>query len=166
MAMEFGMFHQFPVVPGGSETDAFEQAFAQVDAAMLVETLVLDRDDRLLDQRRDVLRGDDQAALAAHEPREHPVVVARVDEPVTGDRLLPRRVERGDLARDGDDEAERERGKAQHPEKGEEGEEADLPDPARALPRRALASSSQRQNRPIVAPGVGLDSFPSWASPS
>ncbi len=31
--MEFGMFHQFPVVPGRSETDAFEQAFAQVDAA-------------------------------------------------------------------------------------------------------------------------------------
>jgi len=25
--MEFGMFHQFPVVPGQSETDAFEQAF-------------------------------------------------------------------------------------------------------------------------------------------
>src|SRR5437879_7166924 len=32
-AMEFGMFHQFPVVPGGSETDAFAQAFEQVDAA-------------------------------------------------------------------------------------------------------------------------------------
>src|ERR1700720_125221 len=31
--MEFGMFHQFPVVPGGSETDAFAQAFDQVDAA-------------------------------------------------------------------------------------------------------------------------------------
>jgi alkanesulfonate monooxygenase SsuD/methylene tetrahydromethanopterin reductase-like flavin-dependent oxidoreductase (luciferase family) len=31
--MEFGMFHQFPVVPGQSETDAFEQAFDQVDAA-------------------------------------------------------------------------------------------------------------------------------------
>src|SRR5213595_164783 len=31
--MEFGMFHQFPVVPGQSETDAFEQAFEQVDAA-------------------------------------------------------------------------------------------------------------------------------------
>src|SRR6266849_11127695 len=31
--MEFGMFHQFPVVPGGSEGDAFEEAFAQVDAA-------------------------------------------------------------------------------------------------------------------------------------
>src|SRR5260370_33804005 len=31
--MEFGMLHQFPVVPGGSETDAFGQAFEQVDAA-------------------------------------------------------------------------------------------------------------------------------------
>src|SRR5207237_6422144 len=31
--MEFGMFHQFPVVPGQSETDAFEQAFDQGDAA-------------------------------------------------------------------------------------------------------------------------------------
>src|SRR5438094_8978314 len=31
--MEFGMFHQFPVVPGQSESDAFEQAFDQVDAA-------------------------------------------------------------------------------------------------------------------------------------
>src|SRR5438094_9006532 len=30
--MEFGMFHQFPVVPGGSESEAFEQAFEQVDA--------------------------------------------------------------------------------------------------------------------------------------
>src|SRR5204863_7783578 len=31
--MEFGMFHQFPVVPGRTESDAFEQAFEQVDAA-------------------------------------------------------------------------------------------------------------------------------------
>jgi alkanesulfonate monooxygenase SsuD/methylene tetrahydromethanopterin reductase-like flavin-dependent oxidoreductase (luciferase family) len=31
--MEFGMFHQFPVVPGQSQTDAFEQAFDQIDAA-------------------------------------------------------------------------------------------------------------------------------------
>jgi len=31
--MEFGMFHQFPVVPGGSETDAFARGFDQVDAA-------------------------------------------------------------------------------------------------------------------------------------
>jgi alkanesulfonate monooxygenase SsuD/methylene tetrahydromethanopterin reductase-like flavin-dependent oxidoreductase (luciferase family) len=31
--MEFGMFHQFPVVPGGSESEAFALAFEQVDAA-------------------------------------------------------------------------------------------------------------------------------------
>jgi alkanesulfonate monooxygenase SsuD/methylene tetrahydromethanopterin reductase-like flavin-dependent oxidoreductase (luciferase family) len=31
--MEFGMFHQFPVVPGGSESDAFAQAFEQIDTA-------------------------------------------------------------------------------------------------------------------------------------
>ena len=31
--MEFGMFHQFPVAPGGSETDAFARGFEQVDAA-------------------------------------------------------------------------------------------------------------------------------------
>ncbi len=31
--MEFGMFHQFPVVPGGSESDAFERGFEQVDTA-------------------------------------------------------------------------------------------------------------------------------------
>jgi hypothetical protein len=31
--MEFGMFHQFPVVPGQSQPDAFEQAFDQIDAA-------------------------------------------------------------------------------------------------------------------------------------
>jgi len=31
--MEFGMFHQFPVVPGGSESEAFARGFDQVDAA-------------------------------------------------------------------------------------------------------------------------------------
>src|SRR6266481_7042509 len=31
--MEFGMFHQFPALPGRSERDAFEEAFAQIDAA-------------------------------------------------------------------------------------------------------------------------------------
>src|SRR5437763_2650533 len=31
--MEFGMFHQFPVVPGGSENDAFARGFEQVDVA-------------------------------------------------------------------------------------------------------------------------------------
>src|SRR5262247_3778952 len=31
--MEFGMFHQFPALPGRSEKEAFEEGFAQVDAA-------------------------------------------------------------------------------------------------------------------------------------
>src|SRR5712672_4194277 len=31
--MEFGMFHQFPALPGRAEREAFEEAFAQVDAA-------------------------------------------------------------------------------------------------------------------------------------
>src|SRR4029077_6096825 len=30
-AMEFGMFHQFPALPGRSEREAFEEAFAQID---------------------------------------------------------------------------------------------------------------------------------------
>jgi alkanesulfonate monooxygenase SsuD/methylene tetrahydromethanopterin reductase-like flavin-dependent oxidoreductase (luciferase family) len=31
--MEFGMFHEFPSLPGRSEADAFDEAMAQVDAA-------------------------------------------------------------------------------------------------------------------------------------
>jgi len=31
--MEFGMFHQFPALPGRSQREAFEEAFAQIDAA-------------------------------------------------------------------------------------------------------------------------------------
>src|SRR6516165_8315541 len=32
-SMEFGMFHQFPALPGRPQKDAFEEAFAQIDAA-------------------------------------------------------------------------------------------------------------------------------------
>src|SRR5262249_59335174 len=38
-AMEFGMFHQFPAIPGRSDADSFAEAFAQIDAA---EALGLD----------------------------------------------------------------------------------------------------------------------------
>src|SRR5436190_186889 len=31
--VEFGMFHEFPALPGRSETEAFDEAMAQVDAA-------------------------------------------------------------------------------------------------------------------------------------
>jgi alkanesulfonate monooxygenase SsuD/methylene tetrahydromethanopterin reductase-like flavin-dependent oxidoreductase (luciferase family) len=31
--MEFGMFHEFPSMPGRGETEMFDEAMAQVDAA-------------------------------------------------------------------------------------------------------------------------------------
>jgi alkanesulfonate monooxygenase SsuD/methylene tetrahydromethanopterin reductase-like flavin-dependent oxidoreductase (luciferase family) len=31
--MEFGMFHQFPALPGRTEREAFEEGFEQIDAA-------------------------------------------------------------------------------------------------------------------------------------
>ena len=39
VAMEFGMFHQFPSLPGRADADSFAEAFAQIDAA---EALGLD----------------------------------------------------------------------------------------------------------------------------
>src|SRR5204862_5527 len=32
-AMEFGMFHQFPAIPGRTQKEAFAEAFEQIDAA-------------------------------------------------------------------------------------------------------------------------------------
>ena len=46
---------------------------------MLVEALVLDRDDRVLQPRRDRARRDDDARLRAAQDREDRVPVARVD---------------------------------------------------------------------------------------
>jgi hypothetical protein len=31
--MEFGMFHEFPALPGRTEAEAFDEALEQVDAA-------------------------------------------------------------------------------------------------------------------------------------
>src|SRR5208282_3556314 len=33
VAMEFGMFHQFPALPGRTDAETFAEAFAQIDAA-------------------------------------------------------------------------------------------------------------------------------------
>ena len=43
----------------------------EVDAVVLVEALVLDRDDRLLHDRRDLIRVEDDAALLAAQHGEH-----------------------------------------------------------------------------------------------
>ena len=61
---------------------------AEVDAAVLVEALVLDRDDRMLQPRRDSLRRDDDPRLRPAQDREHRVVVRGVDVGVRL-RVLP-----------------------------------------------------------------------------
>ena len=69
---------------------------ADVDAAVLVEALVLDRDDRVLRATaRSSSDGDDDARLRPAEDREHRVPVARVDVRVLLLVLrLTRRIER------------------------------------------------------------------------
>ena len=92
---------------------------AQVDAAVLVEPLVLDRDDRLPHQRRDIVdRLDQHAALVATEHRQHARRrgVRVVDDAVKLVRaLLAPGVERRDLARDRANQTEAER-RARHDE--------------------------------------------------
>ena len=121
---------------------------AYVDAAVLVEALVLDRDDRLLHQRRDLVGAEQDPALRAAEDGEHAAVV-RVDEAV---RLVvdPARVERRDLAGDRGHETDAEGGQAQHRQEGQQCEEAKLPDPAAALGPRHGGTSSAQQNCAIV----------------
>jgi hypothetical protein len=127
-----------------------------VDAAVLEEPLVLDRDDRLLHHRRDLVRGDDLAALGADQPREHAVAGRVIDDPVLLLTLrLPDRVELRDVAADPDDEPVRERDEAEQAHQDEDGEKANLADPATALAVRALRLLPAQQNPPILAAGGG-----------
>src|SRR5205823_599879 len=59
---------------------------AQVEPAMLEEALVLDRDDRLLHERRYLRRGNDHAALRPAQHGEDRVAVA-CGEPPPGSRV-------------------------------------------------------------------------------
>ena len=102
-----------------------------VDAAVLVEALVLDRHDRLLDERGDVLGRDDDPRLRAAEHRQHRAAVARVDDGVLLRLLLVVGVELGDLRRDRGEQAERE---GAHPEQREHAEQREQPQLADAAP--------------------------------
>ena len=86
---------------------------AQVDAVVLVEALVLDGDDRLLHDRRDLFGGDEHAALVTTEDGEHTplarCVGRRVDDRVDVAARV-RRIERGELAPDRHHEPVAERG--------------------------------------------------------
>jgi hypothetical protein len=70
------------------------------------EAPVLDRHDRLLHDRRDVVGLDDHAVLAAAQDREVAVALEVEDVAVLLARDLPRGVEPRDLLRDRGHEAE------------------------------------------------------------
>src|SRR6185312_1933013 len=130
-----------------------------VDAAVLVEALVLDRDDRELHPVGDPLRADQDSALLPAQDREHPVVVAVVDVAVDLALLQARRVKRRDLACDRGDEAEGERERSQDEQDQEEAEQAQLANPA-PRSRRCLLWSGTRHEKPGI---VTVDSPLTWA---
>jgi hypothetical protein len=111
---------------------------------VLVEALVLDRDDGVVHPRRDLREGHDHPRLRAPQHSQHRRAVVRVDGRV---RLRLRRllqVERRDLRRDRAQQAGRERRQPEREEDGEEGEEPELAD---APPfRGALFSAEERQS--------------------
>ncbi len=124
---------------------------AHVDAAMLVEALVLDRHDRVLQPRGDPIRRDDDPRLRAPQDREHRVAVRGID---IGVRLRPLRlrVELRDLRSDRGQKTEGEGRRAQQPENDEQGKESKLADATAFRP--AAISPEERQNRGSLAPVV------------
>jgi hypothetical protein len=115
---------------------------------VLVEAAVLDRDDRVLHPRGDLVRLDDDARLLAAKDREDGLVVRRVDVGVRL-RLLRLRVELRDLRGDSRQQPKRERRRPQEAEYGEEGEESELADPPTL--GSARISPEGRQNRGSLA---------------
>jgi len=116
---------------------------------MLVEALVLDRDDRVLHPRVDPRRRDDDPRLIAAEDGEDGLPVLRVDVRV---RLrLPRaRLELRQLRGERCEQAEGECRQAQDSENCKEGEESELADPPTLGP--APISPKERQDRGSLAP--------------
>ena len=116
-----------------------------VDAAVLEVTAVLDRHDRLLHDRRDVVVVDDDAVLVPAQDCQDLLPGRVVDLRV---HLVPllRRVELGDLARDRGDEPERERRQRQDEEGEREDQQAELPDPAPLLRRRRFSAAAKTQD--------------------
>src|SRR5438477_5768666 len=123
-----------PALDRGLVLDVREERAAHapdVDAAVLEEALVLRRDDGLLQPRRDLAALDEHAALAAAQHRKDRVAVARVDVAVDLlSRRLLERVEPGQLLAHGQHEAEGEGGDREYAQDPDEGEKAELADPA------------------------------------
>ena len=115
-----------------------------VDAVVLVEPLVLDRDDRLLDLRVDLVGRNDDSRLRAAQDGENGAPVVRIDIGVLRERLLMVRVQVGHLSRDGCQHAEGERRESEQRQHEEQRQQAEL---ANAAPlRRTVPFPEQRQS--------------------
>src|SRR6266436_222751 len=70
--MEFGMFHEFPSLPGRSESEAFDEAMEQVDAAERLGLDVMWLAELHFEPQRSVLSAplSIASAIAAHLPHE------------------------------------------------------------------------------------------------
>ena len=123
-----------------STGDAFE-----VDPVVLEEALILDRDDRLTHDRRDVGRADEHAALVTTENGQDRSSVRCIDDRIHV-RVLGCRVEGGDLARDCAHETERERQHRQDYENAEQSCKAPLANTA-PLARRPLLSPNPQEGQ-------------------
>ena len=68
--MEFGMFHEFPALPGRTESEAFDEALEQVDAAERLGLDVMWLAELHFEPRRSVLSAplSIASAIAAHAP--------------------------------------------------------------------------------------------------
>src|SRR5579862_8561687 len=106
---------------------------ADIHRAVLVEALVLRRDDRLLHPRRDLVGLHEDAALRPAQDGQDGVAVRGVDVAV---HLLPplmERIEAAQLLADRDDDAVRERRHGQDAEDGDERQQTELANPAPAM---------------------------------
>src|SRR5208337_1555113 len=86
--MEFGMFHEFPSLPGRSESEAFDEAMEQVDAAERLGLDVMWLAELHFEPRRSVLSAplSIASAIAARVlPLCHPLRLA--EEAATVDQL-------------------------------------------------------------------------------
>ncbi len=140
----------------------------QVDPAVGSEALVLDRDDRVLDDHRDLGRFDQELVLLAQDADRVALVVqqervARVLELGRADGLF----ERGEFRCDGHEHPEHERDQAQQQDRCQDRQEAQ-PLQAGPPPRRRGRKRGRRTANSgwLLGGCVGAPAVPRWAAAS
>jgi hypothetical protein len=113
-----------------------------VDAAVVVEALVLDRHDGLLHRRRDVGRLDEDPGLVAREGRDR-TVVAVGHHRVLGGQVLLAVLQPGEVGGDRHHDPEDEGDEGEHAEPEQHHEQAELLEPGPVA--RLLAAKRQAQ---------------------